>query len=262
MIHNTCIYGTVKDGSDTIITNTTVNMKYVKYDFSNVLEQDYDNQTGAYQFNLGDSNLLTLSEDTNKDDVVIISNDDTYSARIVFDGNNYYEHNIIDDGSLVQNSDEAQAQDESTNTIVKSIIMHELSSSLYTYFEVLFNDERVYGADTHRLIYTPKELGEHIIRQWSINDTTGVVSSIDTTIDVQQTGNEIQSIDYVFYSKRKKILRAELPQHVTDTLILAQDWYYEGGLLIGKHSKLGQLEMDYYNGKVIIKGYIGDIIDY
>ena len=44
--------------------------------------------------------------------------------------------------------------------------------------------------------------------------------------------------------------------------MLEPGWYYENGKLYGKHSKLTPLEMDYYNGKVVIKTQVGDILDY
>jgi len=267
MINNTCIYGTVTDGVDPIV-DSTVRLRYVKYDFSVVLDKEWDNTTGAYQFHLGDADMLTLNTGSYKDDVVIISNtnngnsDATYSDKLVLGEDRYYELDIVDDGSLVIDSEEASADDESTNTIARSIILNETSESLYSYYEVSVDGEVVHGEDCSRLVYNPAVVGEHKVVHSAVNSTTAEISVVEYTIDVQQSRVEIESIDYVFYSKRKKVLRAELPQHVKDTLILADGWYYEGGMLMGKHEKLGQLEMDYYNGKVIVKGYIGDIIDY
>jgi len=255
----------VTDGVDPIV-DSVVGIKYIKYDFSQVLEKEYTNTTGAYQFNLGDSDMLTLSTASCKDDVVILTNeiDDTigYSEKLVLDGTNYHEHHIVDDGSLVTDTDDTAAEDESINIQVKAIVLREYSVSLYSYYSVEYDGELVYEINDDELVYLPVNTGEHIVTQRAVNKTTGVISDTIWTIDVLQARSEIESIDYVFYSKKKKVLRCELPSYVTDTLVLAPDWYYENGLLIGRTNKLTKLEMDYFNGKVIIKGYIGDILDF
>ena len=131
MIRNTCIYGTIVDGDDTPIIDTVVGLKYIKYDFSKVLEKEFENTSGAYQFNLGDSDMLTLETGSNVGDVCVVRHEDTYSDKIVLTGNKYYEWNIVDDGSLVETDVEADSVDESTNKVVKAIILNESSEDLY-----------------------------------------------------------------------------------------------------------------------------------
>jgi len=266
MIHNTCIYGTVKDTDDNLITDTTVKMKYISYNFENIIEKEYENKIGTYQFNLGDSDVLTFAEDHHIGDVVIITNETngtiTYSNKVILKREYFIEHNIVDEGSVTVIDDEANNEDNSKTTVVKAIILEELSDVLYSYYSVKIDDELVYECNGPKLIYKPTQDGEHKVTQYAVNKTTGDITSKELTIDVLQTEWITKSLDYIFYTKRKKILRCELPKFVTDTLILADGWYYENGKLMGKHDKLGQLEMEYYNGKVIVKTYIGDIIDY
>jgi len=264
MIHNTCIYGTVSDGAGELILDSTVSMKYIKYDFSKVLEAEYANTTGAYQFNLGNTNMLTLDVATSNQDVVILSNStNRYSCKVVLDGNKWhYLHDIIDDSSGVATSDEANASDESTNIITRSITLNEYSDSLYSYYKVEYNGGIVYEIVSSKLDYLPANTGEHKVTHYAVNTTTGDITKVERLVDVQQDKYRVESVDYIFYTKKKKVLRAELPKYVTDTLILADGWYYENGKLVGIHNKLSQLEMDYYNGKVIVRGYIGDILDY
>ena len=57
-------------------------------------------------------------------------------------------------------------------------------------------------------------------------------------------------------------MRVFTPGFVRDTLLLADGWYYEGDKLIGTNGNLKELRMPYYNGDVVIKTYIGDIIDF
>ena len=266
MINNTCIYGRVLDGNDELIEDSTVTMKYVRWDFSQVLEKEWENTTGAYQFNLGDTDMLTLAEKSMVGDVVILRNEIDgevgYSQKLVLGLDRYYEWDIIDDGSLVEDEDEAAGIDESTNVVAKALIVNELSESLYSYYSVEVDGEKVWEGDVRRLEYIPKVTGDHKVVHWAVNATTGEISSEEYTFDVQVSGVELESVDYIYYHKRKKVVRCDLPQHVKDTLILADGWYYEAGLLMGKKDNLGQLEMDYYNGKVIIRTYIGDILDY
>jgi len=265
MINNTCIYGTVEDASGDPVIDTTVTMKYIKYDFSKVIEKEYDNSTGAYQFNLGDSDILTMNEASYKNDVVIISNikDDVvdYSDKVVLQGDTFVENNIVV-GDYTENSDEVSAEDGSYSTVVKHIVLEDTSEYLYSYYKVVVDDEIVYEVDSNRLEYLPKVTGEHVITQYGVNSTTGDITSKEWTIDVMQSVSEIRSLDYIFYNKRNKMLRAILPQHVQDTLILEDGWYFDKGVLLGKSKTLKTVEMDYYNGKVIVRGYIGDIIDY
>jgi len=231
MIHNTCIYRTVEDGNGSLITDSTVSMTYVNWDFSIVLQEDYDNTTGAYQFNLGNTDMLTLAEHTNKNDVVVISNlvdgdtDNTYSEKIVLqDGLYYYEHNIVDDGSLVETTDTADAVDESMNIVVKEIILNEQSNDMHSYFEVKFGGHVIYKENTPILRYLPTNTGEHKITHKAINKTTADITEKEWTIDVGVGRYETVSLDYIFYTKKKKILRAELPQYVLNTIILPTGW--------------------------------------
>jgi len=266
MIFNTCIYGTVKDSDDNLIVDSKVDMKYVSYDFSKVIEKEFVNTTGAYQFNLGDSDILTLNTKADSRDVVVISNvvDDevTYSAKEVVGDRLFIEHNMIDSGSNSTTTDEASSDDVSKTSVTKVIHLVDSQVSLYSYYKVEFDDVVIYEQNGSELYFRPKVLGEHKITQSAINSTTGDISSKEYTIDVLQTENQFVSLDYIYYTKRKKVIRIELPQFVKDSLILADGFYYEGNLLIGKVESLKSVVMEYYNGKVILKSYLGDILDY
>lgn len=261
MINNTCIYGLVTDGTNPV-TDTIVGMTYISYNFDTIIEKLYDNTTGAYQFNLGDSDLLTLSKASLKNDVVILTNEDTYSTKLVLTSEVYQEFDIVDDGTLVVDAEEAAGVDESTNVVVMAIILQEYGQSLYNYYSVVVGEELRYETNDAELEYLPVELGEHIVTQKAVNETSGVISEVVHTIDVLQAEIRVGSIDYTFYAKKKKVIRVELPQTVRDTLVLETGWYYEGDKLIGKTQSLHEVRMSYYNGEVIIKSHIGDIIDY
>ena len=259
MINNTCIYGTVD------VPISTVKLKYIKYDFSMVLEKEYNNTTGAYQFNLGDADMLTLAVASTICDVCVISNETNgvidYSDKVVLGIEHYYENNIVT-GTLVVDSEVADAVDETTNIVGQLLRFVEDSESMYNYYTVEAGGEVVYETNDGIMEYIPVTTGEYVVTHRAVNKTTGIISDVVHTIDVLESANRVSSIDYVYYCKRSKKQMIKLADYITDTLILATGWYYENGLLIGSNDKLADLVMPYYNGNVIIKSYVGDIIDF
>jgi len=267
MIFNMCIQGSVIDSNGDIITDSKVLCKYVNHDMTMIIENEYQNTDGIYQFNLGNIDSLGVNGKIEDGDVVLLSNivnDVIVCTNIIYLNNDTMMYNVdlISDDDFEENDDEAKAQNEDNNVIAYCIIREELSDNLYTYFNVSYNDEIVYESNKRQMIFIPKNIGDHTVVQRSINITTGEISEKIETIDIKQSEYITKEINYVFYAKKKKIVRCDLPQFVKDTLILDVGWKWMGDTLIGSTTKLGETKMKYFNGSVIIKGMIGDIIDY
>jgi hypothetical protein len=259
MIYNTVVCGTV----DTV--TSVVKLKYMSHDLETVLEKEYANTEGAYEFHLGDEDMLTMNGWHSDGDVVVVQNwvagALVYSDKIELSEYVYmYRHDIA--GNVVASLDEVSSVDESKNLLGKALIYEEDNLDIYSYYKVEFDGAIVYETNEARMRYVPEVDGEYTITHRGVNRTTGAISEVVYVVNVLEGVNETLSIDMVYYAKKDKVLKIELPEYVTRSLMLEPGWYYEGGLLLGKKLGYADTVMHYYNGKVVVKTQIGDIVDY
>lgn len=262
MISNTCVYGTTPSVA------SLVEMKYISYNFEEIIEKSHTSTQGIYQFHLGDTDMLTIARGGRSgDSMVLMSYTDSgtleHASTYVIEeigGINRYD---LDTGAgIVVDTNEAAMVDNSTNIAAQLMKYEEDVSTLYSYFKIELGGEIKAESNGEAIKYVPVINGEYTVTQKSVNSTSGLITEKITIVDVLGANQEILSIDYVFYGKKNKVLQVELPSYVTSSLILEAGWYYENNKLLGKNSKLAAIEMPYARGKVIIKSQVGDIVDY
>ena len=145
--------------------------------------------------------------------------------------------------------------------ITDKIILREINDNIYGYYEVRKLDEKVYFSNDE-LNWVPKESGNYDILHRVLNKSNQEVSESIINVDVLENYVEVNSVDYVFYSKKGKIIQIELPNYVLGTTILEHNFYIENNKLYGKLDSLKSVELNYSRGKIIVKPQIGDILDY
>lgn len=263
MINNTCVYGQAPS------THSRVVATYLNYSFEVIKEKEYTCKDGSYQFHLGDTDMLTLAVSaTNGDSLVLQSFDENdvleHSSTYVIENLGCINRYDLDAGVGVDESaDEAGMVDTSTNLEAQVLkFIEEDSSVLYSYFKIELEGLIVSEGNGADIRYVPVLNGEYVVTQKAVNSTTGVITEKITTVTVLGANTDVDSIDYVYYGKKGKVLQIELASYITGSLILADGWYYEQGKLLGKVTKLAPTEMNYARGKVIVKSQVGDIADY
>ena len=141
------------------------------------------------------------------------------------------------------------------------MILRITDENLYSYFEVSKDSNIVY-TNNETLDWVPRESGNYKILHRVYNRSNLDVSERIINIEILENYIETKSINYVYYSKRDKIIQIELPDYVLGTVILDYGFYIENNKLYGKLGEYKSIKLLYSRGKIIIKPQIGDILDY
>ncbi len=257
MIFNYCIYGD-------ILPNYTGNVSITVYD--NTLTEIYSKTIlceDSYQFNLGDRELFDINYSMRAGSTAVITINNKY-YQINLSENFLHNYNIDLNKTMIETDTVASDSNELLQTfriITDKLFLKEPDINTYSYFEVLKDTELIYNSNKE-LHWIPKNDGNYNIIHRMYNSSNLEVSESIININILENYIETASIDYIFYSKRDKIIQLELPDYVTNTLILSNGFYIENKKVLGKLSALNSIELLYSRGKVIIKPQIGDILDY
>lgn len=259
MIFNYCIYGD-------ILPSYAGEIKITAYDntLTEVFSKSY-NVVDMYQFNLGDRDIFDINYKLKPGSTVVLTLDNKfYNVKLTED----FLHNFNIDLNDTKTASSSRAVDsdnllETLRIVTDKLILRETDVNIYSYFEVrkALMDEIVYFGN-EELNWIPKETGNYNILHRVNNISNLEVSESIININILENYIETNSIDYIFYSKRDKIIQIELPDYVRNTIILTNGFYIENNKIYGKLNSLKPIEMIYSRGKIIVKPQIGDILDY
>lgn len=257
MIFNYCIYGDILPNYS---GNITINI------YDNTLTEIYTktlNIENEYQFNLGDRDLFDINYKLRNGSSAVITLDNKYYKVLLSED---FMHNFDIDLNIAQTPSISKAEDSDSllNTlrvITDKLVLKEIDTNIYSYYEVQKDSVKVYDSNVE-LNWIPRENGNYNIIHRVYNSSNLEVSESIININILENYIETNSIDYVYYAKRDKIIQIELPDYVVNTIILSNGFYIENNKILGKLNSLNQVEMLYSRGKIIIKPQIGDILDY
>lgn len=260
MIFNYCIYGNV-------LPNYSGEIRITAYDntLTEVFSKSY-NIIDEYQFNLGDRDLFDINYKLRPGSTVVLTlGNKFYKIKLTKDFLHNFDINLNEtqtiSTSIASDSDNLL---ETLRIVTDKLILRETDVNIYSYYEVrkgLIPNELVYSGN-EELNWIPKENGNYNILHRVYNSSNLQVSESIININILENYIETNSIDYIYYCKRDKIIRIELPDYVKNTIILSNGFYIENGNIYGKLTTLKNVELLYSRGKIIIKPQIGDILDY
>lgn len=258
MIFNYCIYGD-------ILPSYSGEVKITVYD--NTITEIYSKTIevqNEYQFNLGDRDLFDINHKLKDGSTVVISIIDKY--YIIKLTENFLHKYDIDLNEVKIPSDTVASDNdtllETIRILTDKLILRITDNNLYSYFEVKDVNSEIVYTNNETLDWIPRESGNYNILHRVYNSSNLEVSESIINIEILENYIETNSIDYVYYSKRDKIVQIELPDYVLGTVILDNGFYIENNKLYGKIDKYKSVELLYSRGKIIIKPQIGDILDY
>lgn len=258
MIFNYCIYGD-------ILPSYSGEVKITVYD--NTITEIYSKTIevqNEYQFNLGDRDLFDINHKLKDGSTVVISILDKY--YIIKLTENFLHKYDIDLNEIKMPSDTVASDNDSLLETIRiltdKLILRITDNNLYSYFEVKDVNSEIVYSNNETLEWIPRESGNYNILHRVYNSSNLGVSESIINIEILENYIETNSIDYVYYSKRDKIVQIELPDYVLGTVILDNGFYIENNKLYGKIDKYKSVELLYSRGKIIIKPQIGDILDY
>lgn len=259
MIFNYCLYG---DISPTYTGDVSIEL----YDrtLTNVYSKIYNTDDSTYQFNLGDRDLFGINYKLYEGCSCVITIGNKY-YKIKLTEDFLHEYNIDLNEVMSPSSSIASDSDnllETIRIVTDKLILREIDQNIYSYFEVKNNSNEIVYSSNEELNWVPRETGNYNIIHRIYNSSNLEISESIININILENYIETQSIDYVYYSKRDKIIQIELPDYVLNTVILTDGFYKENNKLYGKLNNLKQVELIYSRGKIIIKPQIGDILDY
>ena len=257
MIFNYCIYGDILPNYS---GNITINI------YDNTLTEIYTktlNIENEYQFNLGDRDLFDINYKLRNGSSAVITLDNKYYKVLLSED---FMHNFDIDLNIAQTPSISKAEDSDSllNTlrvITDKLVLKEIDTNIYSYYEVQKDSVKVYDSNVE-LNWIPRENGNYNIIHRVYNSSNLEVSESIININILENYIETNTIDYIFYSTRDKVIQIELPSYVVNTIILNNGFYIENNKILGKLNSLNQVEMLYSRGKIIIKPQIGDILDY
>lgn len=260
VIYNQTIYGTISNAGE--LYSGDIMVLVWSYDFSISKTKTYTITNGEYQINLGDSDLFGPNHDYNGAETVIIQTVPlTYSGKVDLVKNSCILHDIqIETYNQVQA--EANVTTERKVITANALLLTELEVAMYSYFMIEFDGNKIHEANGQFTRFYPEFDGEYTITQKGVNITTGIYSEKVSTITLFDGLVNLDTLDYIFYTKRNIVIKLELPEFVVNTLLLAPNWYVENGFVFGKKNKLNDIIMPYAKGSVIIKTQVGDLLDY
>lgn len=259
IIYNQTIYGNITTNNNPYVGDIVVLVWNA--DFSYHTSKTYT-VNGGYQINLGDHDLFGPNHKFTQNETIIIQTVPlTYSNRVQLTGESCLEFDI-ETNDYTQVIAESDSETDRKVITADVLLINEQEESIYSYFVVELNDEIVHQAHGNFTRFYPEVDGEYTITQKGVNITTGVYSEKISTVTLFDGLVTLDSLDYIFYTKKNIILQAELPEFVINTVILEPNWYIENNRLIGKNTGLSPTIMQYSKGNVIIKTQIGDIVDF
>ncbi len=257
MIFNYCIYGD-------ILPLYSGEIKITIYD--NTITEVYTKTLtveNEYQFNLGDRDLFGINYNLRNGSTAVISLQGKYFPIIL--GENYLHRFDINLNTLMSPTNSIASDSDNllktVRIITDKLILREIDNNLYSYFEVSKDTNIVYSGNIE-LNWVPRESGNYNILHRVYNSSNLEVSESVINIDILENYVEVNSINYIYYCKRDKIIQIELPEYVLDTVLLTNGFYIENKKLYGKLVDFNIIELLYSRGKIIIKPQIGDILDY
>jgi hypothetical protein len=260
LIYNQTIYGDITTNGVTPYVGDMTILVW-NYDFSFSASKTIT-VSGEYQFNLGDSDLFGASHNyTGFETVIIQTTPLTFSNRVKLPSSSCINYDI-DISGHVDVTAEANMDTDRKVITADVLLLTEYEDAMYNYFSVELDGEILHEANGSFTRFYPEQDGEYTITQKGVNVTTGVYSEKVSTVTLFDGLITLDSLDYIFYTKKNIIIQIELPDFVINTLILESNWYFENGKLIGKNTGLSSTVMPYSKGKVIVKTQIGDIVDY
>lgn len=259
MIFNYCIYGD-------ILPSYTGDVTITVYD--NTLTEIYSKTIfieNEYQFNLGDRDLFDINYKLRKGSTAIITVDNKF-YKIKLSEDFLHNYDIDLDEIKIPTATTAEDFDDLLETfriVTDKLVLREFDDNVYSYFEVIntSNLDIVYYSN-EELNWIPREHGNYNILHRLYNSSNLEVSESIININIFENYIETMSIDYIYYSKRDKIIQIELPEYVLNTVILKDTFYIANNKLYGKLTNLKPIELLYSRGKIIVKPQIGDILDY
>ena len=279
MIFNYCIYGDVLSSYVGPISITVYNNSLTKI-FSKTIQID-TTVDSEYQFNLGDRDLFGINHNLISGSTAVITVD-SIPNKYYFLPISVSTHDLMQVSHILKFDIDLNVNNIPTNTtsedskelletvriLTDKIILDVVDTNMYSYFEVSdINNDIVYNDNI--MNWVPRVTGNYniLIRQYNsseINVPTNEsgISETIVNIDILENYVETNSIDYVFYSKRNKIIKIEVPDYVINTVLLTNGFYIENNKIFGKLPSLNDVELIYSRGKIIIKPQIGDILDY
>ena len=257
MIFNYCIYGDILPSYSGEIKITVYDNTITEIYSKTIVVQD------EYQFNLGDRDLFDINHKLKSGSTVVITILDKY--YIIKLTENFLHKYDIDLNEIKIPSDTVASDNdnllETIRILTDKLILRTTDNNLYSYFEVSKDTNIVYSGNIE-LDWVPRESGNYNILHRVYNSSNLEVSESIINIEILENYIETKSIDYVYYSKRDKIIQIELPEYVLNTVLLTNGFYIENNKLYGKLDKYKSIELLYSRGKIIIKPQIGDILDY
>ena len=257
MIFNYCIYGDILPN---YAGNITINV------YDNTLTEIYTKTISVeneYQFNLGDRDLFDINYKLRNGSSTVITLDNKY-YKIQLSEEDIHKFDIDLNISNTPSTSRASDSDsllETWRVLTDKLVLREIDPNIYSYYEVQKDAVKVYDSNIE-LNWIPRENGNYNIIHRVYNSSNLEVSESIININILENYIETNSIDYIFYSKRDKIIQIELPDYVRNTIMLTNGFYIENNKIYGKLNSLKQVEMLYSRGKIIIKPQIGDILDY
>lgn len=279
MIFNYCIYGDVLSSYVGPISITVYNNSLTKI-FSKTIQVD-TTVDSEYQFNLGDRDLFGINHNLISGSTAVITVDNipnkyyflpiSVSTHDLMQVSHIFKFDIdLNVNNIPTNTTSEDSKEllETVRILTDKIILDVVDTNMYSYFEVSdINSDIVYSDNI--MNWVPRVTGNYniLIRQYNsseINVPTNESGISETIVNINILENyvETNSIDYVFYSKRNKIIKIEVPDYVINTVLLTNGFYIENNKIFGKLSSLNSIELIYSRGKIIIKPQIGDILDY
>lgn len=256
MIYNYCIYGELQ-GYSGPISIEWYSKDLLEYKVKTV---QCDN---IFQFNLGDRDLCDLNHLPKQGETIRIYIDNVYSKNFVLDNNDIMEV-FIDLNDYNETDNLANANNTLVRVLTDKYIIEEDNEEIYSYFKVEKNSILIQEGNGTRLDFIPKESGDYVITQRGYNSSEINPDIIEKVMNISVLENytETNSIDYVYWIKKKKIVKLELPEYVRSTMLLPNGFYVENNVIYGIHDRLAPLVIPYSRGSVIIKSQVGDILDY
>jgi len=265
IVYNQTIYGEV---NPLYPRPCKVKILIWNYDFSFSSEKQIpflDSTQIDYQFNLGDRDLFGTNHQWTGYETIIVQVLDgldavLYSARIPLTRDCNILHDIVF-GAPPSSSNVPNAILKPYYITADMLFIEEEQVDIYSYFHVELAGVVLESGHGSFLRFMPTVDGEYTIAQRGVNILNGLYQERIQTITLYDGLITSDSIDYIFYTKRSVVIQIELPQWVTDTLILEPNWVFQDGLLIGTNNKLNSTTMSWAKGKVIVKTQVGDITD-
>ena len=257
MIFNYCIYGDILPSYSGEVKITVYDNTITEIYSKTIVVQD------EYQFNLGDRDLFDINHKLKNGSTVVITISDKYYI-IKLTENFLHKYDIDLNEIKISSNTVASDNDDLLETIrilTDKLILRITDNNLYSYFEVSKDSNIVY-TNNETLDWVPRESGNYNILHRVYNSSNLDVSESIINIEILENYIETKSIDYVYYSKRDKIIQIELPDYVLGAVILDYGFYIENNKLYGKLGMYKSIELLYSRGKIIIKPQIGDILDY